>query len=481
MSDADQFSVELGKRLRRLREAKDEVERQAGQPRVTQAAVAGSLGVQPVTYAAWEKGLRAPGAQNLRALADYFDVTTDHILGRTSGSSTEITLESDDIKWSVWPRVPSLLPGISGTDDAAQRVLSGVEVWRGLVAGNSFEQIADDLGLADDSCAERRAADLLNLEMVQVEDTVAPDEHRSQQVADRLREEFDLHARDVRVLPIPDSAEMFYRYVLLGEAARAHFKKTVREGMRVGLSGGLTVGRLVYALRPGECRNIDVYPLAASPAVDSIAYSANTLTGALCYRHANYGVRGHALSYAARRTTDGHEIDRTQSPLLLTLNRARTVNVAYMGLGHVDEHLLDRSHCPLADLLRSAETDHQELEGRGVVGDVLYHFVNARGEPPRDDLIQQIRAYICSIDLSDLQDLVHSGQSVVVVTCGKKKLGILKAVARKRYANTFIIDEELAAALIESPMQKEVRQVATAEDEVLDRDDADYWKPVTEI
>ena len=50
---------------------------------VTQAAVAEAIGVTSRQYHRFERGNQKPGFDNLRKLADYFDVSADYLLGRT--------------------------------------------------------------------------------------------------------------------------------------------------------------------------------------------------------------------------------------------------------------------------------------------------------------------------------------------------------------------------------------------------------------
>lgn len=49
----------------------------------SQETVATAFGMSESNYQKWEYGERTPGAENLVQLADYFNTTTDYILGRT--------------------------------------------------------------------------------------------------------------------------------------------------------------------------------------------------------------------------------------------------------------------------------------------------------------------------------------------------------------------------------------------------------------
>ena len=62
----------LGKRLKELR-----IEN-----KMTQKELATALGINSVTYLHYEKSQREPPLALLVAMADYFGVTTDYLLGR---------------------------------------------------------------------------------------------------------------------------------------------------------------------------------------------------------------------------------------------------------------------------------------------------------------------------------------------------------------------------------------------------------------
>jgi len=50
---------------------------------LTQTDVSEALGLSKSCYAGYEQGYREPDLKTLIRLADYFEVTTDYLLGRT--------------------------------------------------------------------------------------------------------------------------------------------------------------------------------------------------------------------------------------------------------------------------------------------------------------------------------------------------------------------------------------------------------------
>jgi DNA-binding transcriptional regulator LsrR (DeoR family) len=56
---------------------------------------------------------------------------------------------------------------------------------------------------------------------------------------------------------------------------------------------------------------------------------------------------------------------------------------------------------------------------------------------------------ICSIELQDLQEMVQLGIPVVVIASGQRKRDIARTAIKAGYANVFIIDSDLAQALLD--------------------------------
>lgn len=67
-------------RLKNLREEKKMLAKE----------LASSLNVEPATITNWEKGKRFPREDMLIRIADFFDCTTDYLLGRTDNRSSII-------------------------------------------------------------------------------------------------------------------------------------------------------------------------------------------------------------------------------------------------------------------------------------------------------------------------------------------------------------------------------------------------------
>ena len=75
------------KRLKSLR-------KEAG---LTQKEIADHFKTSPQSYAQWEKGLRSPSKESLEKLAQFFNVSTDYLLGNSELKNPEDQLSSVEL------------------------------------------------------------------------------------------------------------------------------------------------------------------------------------------------------------------------------------------------------------------------------------------------------------------------------------------------------------------------------------------------
>ncbi len=414
---------EFGMRLKELRAEK--ATRQ-GRRKITQEEVAKQLQISPGAYGSWESGRTSPRIDLLPKIADYFKISIDDLLGH----SVDIQVKGNLNNAAKAPRWK--LRRRAETEDEKK----GIKVWRRLAGGENPETIMDILKIHSVREIDRYLQNVIYTDLISIDDL--PYDNN---LAEQVQQTFGL--RKVVTVSVPKESPLLYRNALLGEAARSYFKDRVFEGMKVGLAGGRSVSRLVYSLRLGECHSIKVYPLAISPVIDAIALDANSLVGVLAYRHYEYNVRGYMLQYAS--PLDWEEMRgniRKHAETHRILAEARSVDIAFMGLG-----ILDRRQARidlLGDLLET-RPGLKELNKKGAVGDILYHLVDQHGQPISKD----ISDLICSIQLEDLQEMIKSKVKVVVIASGRQKAKIARAAIKARYANVFIIDDELAHALLE--------------------------------
>lgn len=87
----------LGIRLKKLRNEK----------KLTQKQLAEKINVTHVSISGYESGNRSPDTDTLKRLADFFGVSTDYLLGRTS-NTTLTPQEKDEAEFQAFINDPEL-------------------------------------------------------------------------------------------------------------------------------------------------------------------------------------------------------------------------------------------------------------------------------------------------------------------------------------------------------------------------------------
>ncbi|MCD2257102.1 helix-turn-helix domain-containing protein [Agrilactobacillus fermenti] len=67
-------------------------------PGLTQEALAKQLGIAKTTYSSYEQGKRQPDYEMLQKIANYFDVTSDYLLGINQTPKDATSREVSDLK-----------------------------------------------------------------------------------------------------------------------------------------------------------------------------------------------------------------------------------------------------------------------------------------------------------------------------------------------------------------------------------------------
>lgn len=413
----------FGRRLKELRTSKA---KKLGKQMIRQREVAEYLNITPGAYGSWETGRTKPDIELLPKLADFFEVSIDYLLGYVAGGVTHVdTTSKMKLDWSLrWTR-------------QKENERKGIEVWQRLVQGENLTDIEYALEARSKQELECYLLDIIYTDTINI--------HRlplNTQLADQIQQKYDL--REVVVVDMEAEWPPFFRYILLGEAARSYFKKHVTPGMTLGIAGGYSISRLIYSLRPGECESIECFPLATSPVVRTIDIDANSLVGVLSYRHSRHNVRGYSLPFASTRAMRDAEDPQQFAQTERILTKAKSVDIAFMGLGDFEE----RRRVPmnwLDELVDAGKLNIETLKEISV-GDILYHFVDEDGNP----VPSEIDDLTCSIRLKDLNRIVRWRLQAVVIASGKQKMKISVPAIKGKYANVFIIDNELAQVLLEA-------------------------------
>jgi DNA-binding transcriptional regulator LsrR (DeoR family) len=253
--------------------------------------------------------------------------------------------------------------------------------------------------------------------------------------------------RDAVVVPAGGRADLREE---LGVAAAAYFEKITQDGMRVGLSCGYTLYQTVYALRARRLKDLVLYPLSGESTLEQVDISPNTLVGMAAAKY-----RPHVTAYAlpVQHVPSARQLLRERRRLLRdpevrrVYAGAQDVDVALAGIGVIGEGT--PGFCALAD---SYGVSVKRLRQLGVVGEINYQPFDVDGRivdrPELRALVQRVLA----VDGPHLQSLSRRDDRwVVAVAGGQEKLDAVRGALEGRFMNVLVTDQDVAAALVESP------------------------------
>lgn len=233
--------------------------------------------------------------------------------------------------------------------------------------------------------------------------------------------------------PAAPGVEDDLRLLAVGAAGASYLASLELTNTSVALGWGRTMQAVSKSLDEGWARNVDVFQLNGAVPVSSLATGA----GEIMNRFVELGTgRGHLLQVPAivGRLSVRQALE-TERSVQRALRGARDAPVAMFSLGSLStESVLVSSGYIDAD-------DIELLRERGAVGDVISRFVGADGSISDLGLDERTMG----VELDDLQNRDRS----IGIAAGAEKAAIARAALTAGYMNTLIVDDSLAAALLE--------------------------------
>src|SRR2546429_5029848 len=163
----------------------------------------------------------------------------------------------------------------------------------------------------------------------------------------------------------------------LGAAAAAYFEKIAENGMRIGLSCGLTLYHAIHSLRECRFRDLALYPLSGESTLKLVDIFANTLVGMMAAKYRPH-VRAYALPVQHLLSLKAIERERRRllrDPEVRSIyDAAQDVDIALVGIGVIAEQT--PGVCSLAE---SYGVSVKRLRQLGVLGGINYPPFDAQG------------------------------------------------------------------------------------------------------
>jgi DNA-binding transcriptional regulator LsrR (DeoR family) len=243
----------------------------------------------------------------------------------------------------------------------------------------------------------------------------------------RLIREFGLHEAVVVPSPADDAATA----AVVGQAAGSYMADQVRDGMSIGVGWGSTLSMSLKAVGAQPYERLSVISLLGgmthSRAINpsAVARRMADLFGADCYQLTAPVFVANEVTRAALWKEPGlHEL----------LERARRVDLALVSVGDVSED---------ATLFREGLLPRSQLSSlvaAGAVGDVLCHFLDAKGRVVDHPVSRRVIA----VGLEDLRRVAK----IVIAAGGRRKVAAIRAALKATDARVLITDEAAARGLL---------------------------------
>ncbi len=437
----EQLKREFARRLRRLREARGQ----------TQSQVAKALGfASESVYQLWEGSGNLPSAFNLHKLARYFQVSTDYLLG-LPGEQREVSVEREPQEDQEESRKLEVFKlALQGKDWDAPELASLLRALR----RSSLESL--------EQCYERVITDVTypsrSQYLPRLEDFYTPAARQAKEEIERLfrqRPFSDVRRVTLYVLDLGDVPSRRLQRIILGMQGAALIKQRRMELSKQGQTNftlGISNGRMTrdVLLAPnmarGDIQDVEVIPLVLGKS-QSDTTAASSLIGHFVFDHGDYGVkRGVYLK------------DRKASYRIKMV--AGGIDLAFMGVGSLEP---DDPKSLFAKLLAERGLVPEELRAKGIIGNILFHFIREEPFRPSWEVYhppegQQIRVDIDdpagdetlhTIGLDVLRELVEfMGTPVVMIVKDPSRAKVVRAALEMRWANTVICSLAVARDLL---------------------------------
>lgn len=249
----------------------------------------------------------------------------------------------------------------------------------------------------------------------------------------------------VRVIDVGDELHPLVRLYAVAAVAAEVSRELMVRSRTLGFGDGFAVAAWQQFLRRGALSKVELVPLTIVPTFTQFELNANSIAAMLMRTHYGYHV--------------GSAIELTDLK-----SRIREIDHAVVSCGPgVPE---DKARLPR--LIKESSLEYgkffADLKKKGVVGDLLYHFLDAEGNPVHFPKITgdlslvepaTLRSLkkgplVFSTPLDELAGIVERGGVSLVQAHQENRAGVLRAALRRerRPVNFLVIPRDLARGLL---------------------------------
>jgi DNA-binding transcriptional regulator LsrR (DeoR family) len=238
--------------------------------------------------------------------------------------------------------------------------------------------------------------------------------------------------RLTRAIVVPSPASDAQVANLVGHAAGAYLGEHLRDGMTLGVGWGATLQMSLKSIGGEPRSGVSVVSL-----LGGTTHSGDVTPPAVARRMAD-ALRAECYQLTAPLLVADEKVRDalwTEPALRALRERAGAIDMALLSVGDVS------AESPLFRAGLVARADLPSLTAAGAVGDVLCHFIDARGRLVEHPLNRRVMA----IDLNTLR----GADTIVLASGGRRKIAALAAVLQALPVSVLITDEAGAKGLLD--------------------------------
>lgn len=261
----------------------------------------------------------------------------------------------------------------------------------------------------------------------------------------RVSQEYDLEDKLINRFNLKDAVVVIADEDVnlkreIGKGAAQYFDRTVREGMRVGISGGQTLYHMIEFL-PRKKRQIEIYPVFAGGRSALVGFIDPNILVTLLWEKSENASSAYGLCVPPYETDVEKEKEffLNRPALRRVYERMQSLDIGFTGIGSVTPNSL---------LVRFAEQVGSSLEHlieKGAVGDISHVVYNKNGEEV-ESLIGKANI---GVQIENLKEMASdASKQLVAVAGGKDKIQSIYIALKYRLADTIITDNNTADALL---------------------------------
>lgn len=255
--------------------------------------------------------------------------------------------------------------------------------------------------------------------------------------------------KDVRVV-VTEGITFDKVLKVIGKESANYFESIARDGMKIGVGCGRTIGSLIVNLKPKMFSNLRIYPLSVTPTLEAVEYSSNVLVGQMAAKYPDFA--GFNLPSVPVSSYKEYEEKYLINPEVKKIyEESQDVDVFLVGIGSIEFKTPGFAHVAYMDMGITPE----ELKKKGVLAEINFFPLYKDGKPlveadEAEEILRELANRIVGVSLSRVKEMAKKpGKYVVAVSGGMEKVEAIKTALKGEYFNVLVTDSYVAERIVE--------------------------------